>query len=1190
MKSNLSTSTSRKIWGGLVLCLVAFLLASCENFLKSQDVKQQIEDAIAYNNAMSSTLIFRAENGEGDFLTGSEKACKLGYTIDVQFSVNANDFVFKGLEAVSSIDKTVSRAEYVEFTDIGTDHEKKNGVYKIQIKLLKQSDDILIRPVCNLIPRVKSISPAYSKDGCEQDTSITIEFNKPINPQTFDPNCISIKNGTEELFSTNPEESYFEAPQFSSDNTILTIPTVKGKYLIPLSPAGQKPKDITISIVSSGIKDTEGALLQPVESHTYKINQSVDNEKPEIKTIIAENTSDKTNFAYRALTDKAIDKWSSATEYDADGTTIKFLNGDYSRNHIIDTVHLTIQGYDKTSGIKCVKVHQVFEKTAGGGDTTKVEEENIFGIGQFIFVQNSDNVYEYSFDYKIPLAANDGVYRLDISVIDKAENESEALTYYVIKDADLKRTLDWIGYLDVKSSFLELYDEISTGNCYPKYNKNTGKYESKFSFYKFDFYEDKFYSLYKTLCQKLLIQQFNSNNEYVTIFEYDNISNSDLVQTGYNAYSETVVTQNNILTSKINKVLENLVIDPDTTTKFKVVLYEENGVINEYPFVIIKRPRIVAHEKVYASSLEYYADENDYSISSDISVSLGRGIVGKRADGESTITSFKRLSTIMADCFDSANCTYYISYSRKTKTASGSIYSAFGKSYLLYRNDGPIDFNSLGNYSNFIYVPTIDDAFDLPSFTLPDPDKIDENIANGKLVFPKNSSKVLVTIDITYPPNDDYKYHFKVSGEWNKITLVPANTNIIELPNGAERNVALIAFDSEGNIVAESTPQSITYMGPDNVPPVVNVDYSGKLWYYKDHIEIARESVYDYDPKIINEDNELDANYNGVESVDYYFVPVDLGTNVSLSELENGNYPKYTLKVPEYDDGFHADNPSMIIPVYFQDQGTFYIYCYIKDKEGNSAIFKYPRTYGSYTVPIVPEYNLKNNDYTANSESNYGQDQELELFSVTFQKYSDSIKPAGDAYNKDELWICYYIFDSNSNTWKAYRTLEKVRKTTTQDENNHIVTVSKYYRDAMTDVENKFYKIEVLYGMYSSTSGGLPVYFYPVYMFNGEDDYNYTCRNKSVMDSLNGYQVFCDKPVFAHTMFSKFKLTETNTVADSHTWEGRGAETGLVYNDASAGNFSYTDENYEDIPESCYYTTIFHFVDGTTVMTPVKQK
>ena len=156
----------------------------------------------------------------------------------------------------------------------------------------------------------------------------------------------------------------------------------------------------------------------------------------------------------------------------------------------------------------------------------------------------------------------------------------------------------------------------------------------------------------------------------------------------------------------------------------------------------------------------------------------------------------------------------------------------------------------------------------------------------------------------------------------------------------------------------------------------------------------------------------------------------------------------------------------------------------------------------------------------------------------------------------------------------------------TQTDETFTYTVTSQNNDsAISRMVNKFYKIEVQYG-YGNGSGQLPVYLSPIYVFRGSDDYDYTCRNKSVMDSLNGYQVFCDKPVLAHTMYSKFKFTET----DSHTWEGRGVETGLVYNDASAGTFSYTDENYEDIPEGCYYTTIFHFVDGTTIMSPVKQK
>ena len=91
------------------------------------------------------------------------------------------------------------------------------------------------------------------------------------------------------------------------------------------------------------------------------------------------------------------------------------------------------------------------------------------------------------------------------------------------------------------------------------------------------------------------------------------------------------------------------------------------------------------------------------------------------------------------------------------------------------------------------------------------------------------------------------------------------------------------------------------------------------------------------------------------------------------------------------------------------------------------------------------------------------------------------------------------------------------------------------------------------------------------------------------MDAYNGYQIFCDKPVFGHTMYSNFKFTETAGVEDSHVWEGRGVETGLVYNDGTTLTFSYGRDMLEEIPEGCYYTTIFHFADGSTVMTPVKQ-
>ena len=121
--------------------------SSCENFMKAQEVKQQVEDAIAYNNAKEFTLVVKSEPGLGTFLSEGEKKCKLGYTIDLQFTVTTEDYVFLGLEAVSTADNSVSRADCVEFTITNPEEAAKNNVYKITVKLVKEANDILIRPV-----------------------------------------------------------------------------------------------------------------------------------------------------------------------------------------------------------------------------------------------------------------------------------------------------------------------------------------------------------------------------------------------------------------------------------------------------------------------------------------------------------------------------------------------------------------------------------------------------------------------------------------------------------------------------------------------------------------------------------------------------------------------------------------------------------------------------------------------------------------------------------------------------------------------------------------------------------------------------------------------------------------------------------------------------------------------------------
>ncbi len=165
----------------LVTATVFFvsLLLSCQNFLSGQNTKQELIDAINYNNAPSCPLLFKADDGTGTFLTGTEKICKAGYSIDVQFSVNSQAYLYTGMQAVSRANPTVSRKDFIEFTELSTPEEIKDGTIKTKIRLLKKSDDIMICPVCLMRPSITHCTE-FTKDGYNANTPIEITFNMPM--------------------------------------------------------------------------------------------------------------------------------------------------------------------------------------------------------------------------------------------------------------------------------------------------------------------------------------------------------------------------------------------------------------------------------------------------------------------------------------------------------------------------------------------------------------------------------------------------------------------------------------------------------------------------------------------------------------------------------------------------------------------------------------------------------------------------------------------------------------------------------------------------------------------------------------------------------------------------------------------------------------------------------------------------
>lgn len=322
MKKSFSKNLTTLLWGA-VICIV---FTSCENFMKGDIIRKEIEEAIAYNNAQECTVVFRADSGVGEFLGSVERTFHVGYETEIQFELNKDDYVFKGLEALNS-DRTESREDYVTFEKISEDQKK--GLYKYKVTLIKEAKDITIQPICITLPKVTQIEPITLNTSCEQDSRVIFTFNKPVNPESFgDFSCIS-------FFADDNLAEYFGTPYFDNTFTKLYIPTVTDKHI--LAPDGNKKNQIVyVDYDFTKVLDKDGLNLSASGTHDYKINQTFGNQKI-IKIYIQEKTAqgeffssaerdctvgftidvqytlNKTN--YKFIDFEAVDKTNNSTRY-----------------------------------------------------------------------------------------------------------------------------------------------------------------------------------------------------------------------------------------------------------------------------------------------------------------------------------------------------------------------------------------------------------------------------------------------------------------------------------------------------------------------------------------------------------------------------------------------------------------------------------------------------------------------------------------------------------------------------------------------------------------------------------------------------------------------------------------------------------------------------------------------------------
>lgn len=395
-------------------------LASCENFLDGGDVKREIEDAIAYNNAKQLTVLLSAQEGTGSTLPSGNYTAKQGYDFEISFSENPA-YSFVKWTAVSRTDSKTEITEGITFED------EKSPVTNVKITNL--SDSIKIVPLCEKrIEVYGEPNPRYEPIGVSRDRSITVNFTKELAVENFFFDETEIPADAEEIKKDEEGKIWayvYEGQTYlknvsitnSDDYSIaehFTCPVVEGKLLTigvdktnPIKfNVGENFKTVKVSL-SKNITDTLGIKMNAEKSWNYQITESTDEKATVTLTSIAAEGS-----VYLAGT-KDYSLGQKITLSFTEDADYQFIKWDYDSSIIFvaepESANTIATVLDKTSGEDSTQIKAVCAPRLRVTEYSPVTD----GATQTV-CKNSSIVI--SFNHKLPTSEEDLAQLQNISI------------------------------------------------------------------------------------------------------------------------------------------------------------------------------------------------------------------------------------------------------------------------------------------------------------------------------------------------------------------------------------------------------------------------------------------------------------------------------------------------------------------------------------------------------------------------------------------------------------------------------------------------------------------------------------------------------------------------------------------------------------------------------------------------------
>ena len=1060
-----------------------------------------------------------------------------GQEVNISYAP-ANGWEFRGWSVKTSAGASVpaSKIKIVDTTALST----KMIVYEAV-------SDVKVRANAVLLPAIESFSPEYDAGGKPCDSDVVIKFNKAMDTTLFklySDATVEGRKGTIQIVNPSNEyehyEEFFNEPSWSTDGKTLTLKTKNTIYNTLVKNAGDL-KNIRVVFDISKVSDTDGNKLKESDAAwVYRINYNTETIAPEVTMKLYKRGFDiqKNNAGEYAAVEN-----STYTELSTSAFT-SFSTDDYPKNHVGKKIYFDATTTDSSSGYKQLTINEKLIRTVDATETEQICEPS----EPYTAVTFTKQVYEFQSQY-------DGVVQLDFVFEDYAGNKTTR-SWYVIKDTILNdseaakpklplRNGNPVSHLSERN-----VTDVSYALYYPVYdnfvNKRTsvnGIITEEFDFRNNGYSGETFYNDKKSLCK----YRFNW---------------------GY--------SQNNIINSVTGSEdrLFSFERHADKYCFVELTIIDEVGNVKKLDFNLPAQSNIVSRTEKSMTSYTAGKSFTDYFFSFDyLNESADGYIVLYTFQGNTDITASEYRIRENADSYafrlsnfayyDTTYCpagTYRLYILPYTKiTSSVYYYSAMPKEnytlYISYDNDGKQ------------IVTDVEDENSEPSF----PDSIELTVEDASEKKNAGIHTVHVSDSFTKTPGFTYGVCYDDSNYADFDFTVPS---------GKSYTAKLFAKNNNTSQVFKSDCSATINANYDNIAPYLDIFWASGYRFVSAPNNIWLFSSYNYNNdtrfKIFPTDggsagflkNSLNQN-----EFDYYIIR----KNISNTTIQ---YDKNSLIGLNPQKISFADSATQISLNYDKFvEGDYDVVLHLKDNNGNEGISSF--SVCNITAPGSPKAYMNDSKLCV---------EKIKKIEIECQSFSD-------------WWETVHINHLSDNEWQKFK--------------------GNAQRDKTSPLEFSYSSWETLpfiqiYAIYEKMIGIINPPHYnscyafmcPAYELKSASEKAACCKNKAVIPGLGGaYQVYYDAPCFAHTMAFPTdmlgdldaKLTEAKSIdpsVDDETyikaiWETKGREYGLKLINSqwltSASTATYT-APVSEIPSGYSYVTVFHFADGTSVMSDVRQK